>query len=119
MTCYKIIITSFLLECRSRVKPAACSVTVSKRKEEMTTKQTKKPQSVHIYRILSGLLNEYHNFRLSYYLFSRQCRDVRNKSLHKSTPCCFQVQLLSSCQLLLQVVREQFFSLADNSRRFL
>lgn len=73
-----------MLECKSGVMPMACSVTVSERKEEMTTKQQKNP----ICKLLVGISvgeqhNACHKFGLSCYLFSLQCRDVRNKRLHK------------------------------------
>lgn len=106
-----------MLEWRSGVKTIACSVTISKRNEEMTTKQKK--QSVNTCRNLSSeQLNAYHKFGLSCYLFSRQYRDVRNKNLHKSNPCCFQAQAALLLSVVIPSCQGTVFSLADNSKTF-
>lgn len=84
-----------------------CSVTTSKRKEEITIK----PKKLNLQTLAGIPAGEQPivdlKFGLSCCFCSRQCRAVRNKSFHKSDSCCFQVQLLSPCHLLLQTGREQ------------
>lgn len=111
------MITSFVLRAQKWSQAKGCSVTISKRKEEITIKP-KKPNVQMLAGIPAGeqLIVDL-KLGLSCCFLPRQCRAVRNKSSHKSDSCCFQVQLLSLCHLLLQTGREQLPLAPGDSHR--
>lgn len=95
-----------------------CSVTTSKRKEEITIK----PKKTTICKHLLGsqqVSNWLWISNLDSVAVSAQDNAVlwEIKASNKSDSCCFQVQLLSPCHLLLQTGREQLPPAPGGSHR--
>lgn len=76
-----------------------CSVTISKRQEEITIK----PKNLNLQTLAGSPEGEQLivdlKFGLSCCFLSRQCRAVRNKSSHKSESCCCSLCVTCYCKL--------------------